>query len=92
MENEKTINEACKDLVSAFEDVGDSIAKGTVAFHSLIDSTMKNYLAEAFLNELKWMEKMASSNWITRWYYRMRYRKAKYSRIKIERFYSQKIK
>jgi hypothetical protein len=92
MENERTINEICKDFVRAFEDVGDSIAKGIEAFHSLMDSTMKNHVAEAFLNELKWLEKLGRSNWFARWYYKMKYRKAKYSRIKIERFYNQNFK
>lgn len=89
MEEEKTINKICYDVVSAFKEFNNSVSDGTKAVYALLDSTMKNAIAEAFLNESKWMEKWIASYWFTRWYYRIKYRKAKYARINIERFYNQ---
>ena len=53
---------------------------------------MKQSIADAFIKEMKWLDKLVSSYWFTRWYYRMKYRKAKYARIQAERYYNQNFK
>lgn len=100
MEDEKSIRKICEDsaneLSKAFEEVAKSIAETDKEFHSLmdsaIDSVMKQSIADAFIKEMKWLDKLVSSHWFTRWYYRMKYRKAKYARIQVERYYNQNFK
>lgn len=100
MEDEKLIKEQCEkcanDLTIAFEELAKSIAETGKEFNSLmdsaIDSVMKQSIADAFIKEMKWLDKLVSSYWFTRWYYRMKYRKAKYARIQAERYYNQNFK
>ena len=96
MEDEKLIKEQCEkcanDLAIAFEELAKSIAETGKAFNSLTDSVMKQSIADAFIEEIKWLDKLESSHWLTRWYYRMKYRKAKYARIQAERYYNQNFK
>lgn len=100
MEDEKSIRKICEDsaneLSRAFEEVAKSIAETGKEFNSLMDSAldsiMKQSISEAFIEEMKWMDKLVCSCWITRWYYRMKYRKAKYARIQAERYYNQNFK
>lgn len=100
MEDEKLIKEQCEkcanDLAIAFEELAKSIAETDKEFYSLmdsaIDSVMKQSIAEAYIEEMKWMDKLVCSYWLTRWYYRMKYRKAKYARIQAERYYNQNFK
>ena len=96
MEDEKLIKEQCEkcanDLAIAFEELAKSIAETGKKFNSLTDSVMKQSIADAFIEEIKWLDKLVSSHWLTRWYYRMRYRKAKYTRIQTERYYNQNFK
>lgn len=96
MEDEKSIRKICEDsaneLSKAFEEVSKSIAEAGKGFNSLMDSVMKQSIADAFIEEMKWMDKLVCSYWFTRWYYRMKYRKAKYARIQVERYYNQNFK
>ena len=100
MEDEKLIKEQCEkcanDLAIAFEELAKSIGETGKEFNSLmdsaIDSVMKQSIADAFIKEMKWLDKLVSSHWFTRWYYRMKYRKAKYARIQAERYYNQNFK
>lgn len=99
MEDEK-INRMCEESANnfaiAFEELAKSIAETDKEFHSLmdsaIDSVMKQSIADAFIKEMKWLDKLVSSHWFTRWYYLMKYRKAKYARIQAERYYNQNFK
>lgn len=100
MEDDKSIRKICEDsaneLSRAFEELAKSIAETDKEFHSLmdsaIDSVMKQSIADAFIKEMKWLDKLVSSHWFTRWYYLMKYRKAKYARIQAERYYNQNFK
>lgn len=96
MEDDKSIRKICEDsaneLSRAFEEVAKSIAETGKEFNSLMDSIMKQSVAEAYIEEMKWMDKLVCSYWLTRWYYRMKYRKAKYARIQAERYYNQNFK
>lgn len=96
MEDEKSIRKICEDsaneLSRAFEEVAKSSAETGKEFNSLMDSIMKQSVAEAYIEEMKWMDKLVCSYWLTRWYYRMKYRKAKYARIQAERYYNQNFK
>lgn len=96
MEDEKSIRKICEDsaneLSRAFEEVAKSITETGKVFNSLMDSVMKQSIADAFIEEMKWLDKLVSSHWFTRWYYRMKYRKAKYTRIQTERYYNQNFK
>ena len=96
MEDDKSIRKICEDsaneLSRAFEEVAKSIAETGKEFNSLMDSIMKQSVAEAYTVEMKWMDKLVCSYWLTRWYYRMKYRKAKYARIQAERYYNQNFK
>ena len=99
MEDEEVIKRMCEksanDLAIAFEELAKSIAETGKEFtlmNSAIDSAMKQYIADAFIKEMKWLDKLVSSYWFTRWYYRMKYRKAKYTRIQVERYYNQNFK
>lgn len=96
MEDDKSIKKIREDtsnkLCKAFEELAKSIDESSNAFNSLMDSYMKKTIQEAYIDEMKWMEKLVCSCWFTRWYYRMKYRKAKYCRIQIERIYNQNIK
>ena len=96
MEDDKSIRKICEDsaneLSRAFEEVAKSIAEAGKEFNSLMDSIMKQSVAEAYIEEMKWMDKLVCSYWLTRWYYRMKYRKAKYARIQAERYYNQNFK
>lgn len=99
MEDEKIkrmCEESANNFAIAFEELAKSIAETDKEFHSLmdsaIDSVMKQSIADAFIKEMKWLDKLVSSHWFTRWYYRMKYRKAKYARIQVERYYNQNFK
>ena len=100
MEDEKLIKEQCEkcanDFAIAFEELAKSIAETGKEFNSLmdsaIDSVMKQSIADAFIKEMKWLDKLVSSHWFIRWYYRIKYRKAKYARIQAERYYNQNFK
>lgn len=96
MEDDKSIKKICEDtsnkLCKAFEELAKSIDESSNAFNSLMDSIMKQSVAEAYIEEMKWMDKLVCSYWLTRWYYRMKYRKAKYARIQAERYYNQNFK
>lgn len=96
MEDDKSIRKICEDsaneLSRAFEEVAKSIAETGKELNSLMDSIMKQSVAEAYIEEMKWMDKLVCSYWLTRWYYRMKYRKAKYARIQAERYYNQNFK
>lgn len=52
-------------------------------------AVFENYISDALYKESRFLEKLAKSSFLTRWYYRMKYRKAKYIRIKMERYYKQ---
>jgi hypothetical protein len=99
MEDEKIkrmCEESANNFAIAFEELAKSIAETDKEFHSLmdsaIDSVMKQSIADAFIKEMKWLDKLVSSHWFTRWYYLMKYRKAKYARIQAERYYNQNFK
>ena len=100
MEDEKPIKELCEkcanDFAIAFEKVAKSIAETDKEFHSLMDSAldsiMKQSIIDASIEEMKWLDKLVCSHWFTRWYYRMKHRKAKYARIQAERYYNQNFK
>ena len=99
MEDEKIkrmCEESANNFAIAFEELAKSIAETDKEFHSLmdsaIDSVMKQSIADAFIKETKWLDKLVSSHWFTRWYYLMKYRKAKYARIQAERYYNQNFK
>lgn len=95
MEDEKLIKEQCEKCANDFEELAKSIAETGKEFtlmNSAIDSVMKRSIADAFIKEMKWLDKLVSSYWFTRWYYRMKYRKAKYARIQAERCYNQNFK
>ena len=96
MEDEKSIRKICEDsangLSKAFEELAKSIAEAGKGFNPLMDSAMIQSFADAFIEEMKWMDKLVCSHWFTRWYYRMKYRKAKYARIQAERYYNQNFK
>lgn len=99
MEDEKIksmCEESANNFAIAFEELAKSIAETDKEFHSLmdsaIDSVMKQSIADAFIKEMEWLDKLVSSHWFTRWYYRMKYRKAKYARIQAERYYNQNFK
>lgn len=95
MEDEKIkrmCEESANNFAIAFEELAKSIAETDKEFHSLMDSIMKQSVAEAYIEEMKWMDKLVCSYWLTRWYYRMKYRKAKYARIQAERYYNQNFK
>jgi hypothetical protein len=100
MEDERLVKRMCEECADkfaiAFEEVAKSIAETEKEFHSLMDSVldsiMKQSIIDASIEEMKWLDKLACSHWFTRWYYRMKHRKAKYARIQAERYYNQNFK
>ena len=96
MEDEEVIKRMCEksanDFAVAFEDLVKSTAEIGKGLNSLMDSVMKQSIADAFIEEMKSLDKLVSSHWFTRWYYRMKYRKAMYTRIQTERYYNQNFK
>lgn len=76
-------------FIQAFLDLDDSFKEGSEAMKNFAGTVFENYISDALYKESRFLEKLAKSSFLTRWYYRMKYRKAKYIRIKMERYYKQ---
>lgn len=77
------------DVVRAFSDLGNSIKESSKSLGKFAGATFERYISDALRNEKRFLEKLEKSSFLTKWYYRMKYRKAKYIRIKMERYYKQ---
>lgn len=84
--------EMTKSLLKAFEGMNESLEDFQKACASTIESTEKHIVSALFLRESAMLIKLAESSFVTRWYYKHKYREAKYHRIKAERFFNQNFK
>lgn len=84
--------EMTKSLLKAFEGMNESLEDFQKAYASTIESTEKHIVSALFLRESAMLIKLAESSFVTRWYYKHKYREAKYHRIKAERFFNQNFK
>ena len=83
--------EMTKSLLKAFEGMNESLEDFQKACASTIESTEKHIVSALFLRESAMLIKLAESSFVTRWYYKHKYREAKYHRIKAERFFQSKF-
>ena len=84
--------EMTKSLLKAFEGMNESLEDFQKACASTIESTEKHIVSALFLRESAMLIKLAESSFVTQWYYKHKYREAKYHRIKAERFFNQNFK
>ena len=81
-----------KTLLKAFESINESLEDSKQACSSIIESKEKHIVSALFLRESAKLIKLTESSFVTRWYYKHKYREAKYHRIKAERFFNQNFK
>lgn len=93
MEREdKSITEAMSDLATAIKQLAgqtpfavEAVKRYNKEFRICILRSMINNLAIFAKEELILFIRLQSASWLTRWYWQKRYRKAKLSRIQLER-------
>lgn len=93
MEREdKSITEKVSDLATAIKEMAaqipfsiEAIKEHNRELRICILRTLQNELATLATKELKLFVRLQSASWLTRWYWQKRYRKAKLSRIKLEK-------
>lgn len=94
MEREdKSITEAMSDLATAIKEMAaqtpfciEALKRYNKEFRICILRSMINDLAIFAKEELILFTRLQSASWLTRWYWQKRYRKAKLSRIQLERY------
>ena len=94
MEREdKSTVEKVRDLATAIKEMAaqtpfciEAQKRYNKELRTCILRSLQNDLATLATKELRLFVLLQSSSWVTRWYLQMRYRKAKLSRIQLERY------
>lgn len=73
------------DMISAFENVGTALNSFTSAGKNLAKSINALAIQQLISIEMDYFYKFLSANFLTRWYYKKKYRKARLARILYQR-------
>lgn len=78
-------DEFANDFCRAFECVGQSLKSFSEASKNMACSFVSLGLQQLFYIEMKYYTKVETANIFTRWFYKKKYRKAHFARIKYQR-------
>lgn len=79
------IDNLIDDFRDAFSSVGEALEENAKAAEETAKIISNFVLQQLLLRETKFYVKMCFDNIFTHWYYKMKYRKARYARIKYQR-------
>lgn len=86
-ELEKSADNFANEIVNTFKEMEESDKEFQKSFDSILTSVSCYNIGIAIQKEIKYLLRYEKTTWLFKWYYKKRYRKARYNRIKIERFF-----